>query len=132
MRRGYQALNRGDIDAFLAVLHPEHELRPSGIVPGLKPVYHGRRGFREFWRDWGEQWESITADVDELRAAGDRVVGLVTNRARGRDGVEVRRQGAHVITLRDGLVLRTTVYASWAEALQAAGLDVRKLAPPHG
>ena len=69
-----------------------------------------------------EMWESLTLDIEDVRDKGDRVVALYTNRARGRDGVEVRRQGAQVITVRDGLAFRTT-YASWKEALRAAGLD---------
>jgi ketosteroid isomerase-like protein len=122
-RSGFEAYNRGDLDALLAISHPEFEFRTSGIFPGLKPVYRGHPGLREFWRDFYEMWESIANDVEDLRAAGDQVVALFTYRAHGRDGVEVRRQGASVFTIRNGLLVRNVTYASWEEALRAAGLD---------
>jgi ketosteroid isomerase-like protein len=122
-RSVFDAYNRGDLDAVLAMSHPELEFRTSGIFPGLKPVYRGHSGLRKFWRDFYEMWESIANDVEDLRAAGDQVVALFTYRAHGRDGVEVRRQGASVVTIRNGLLVRNVTYPSWQEALRAAGLD---------
>jgi ketosteroid isomerase-like protein len=131
VRRGLEAYNRGDLDALAAILHRELEFRPSGIFPGLKPVYLGREGVREFWRDFAETWESVTNDVEDLRAQGDRVVALFTIQARGRDGIEVRRRSATVFTVRNGLAFRMTTYASWEEALQAAGMDQGPLDTGH-
>lgn len=51
------------------------------------------------------------------------MVALFTYRAHGREGVEVRRQGASVFTISDGLLVRNVTYPSWEEALKAAGLD---------
>ena len=81
----------------------------------------GPEGVREFWRDFAETWESVTNDIEDLRGQDDRVVALFTIQARGRDGIEVRRQLATVFTIRNGLVLRMSSYASWDEALQAGG-----------
>lgn len=122
-RSSFEAYNRGDLDALLAMSHPGIEFRTSGIFPGLKHVYRGHLGLREFWRDFYEVWESIANDVEDLRAVGDQVVALFTYRAHGRDGVEVRRQGASVFTISDGLLVRNVTYPSWEEALKAAGLD---------
>jgi ketosteroid isomerase-like protein len=123
VRTGLEAYNSADLDALVAMCHPEVEFRTSGIFPGLKPVYRGHQGLREFWRDFYETWESLTNEVEDLRAEGDRVVALFTYHARGRDGIEVRRRGATVFTIRNGLAFRMATYASWEDALRAVGLD---------
>ncbi|HKF80853.1 MAG TPA: nuclear transport factor 2 family protein [Thermoleophilaceae bacterium] len=117
------AWNAGDVEAIAALCHPEYELRTSGVYPGLKPVYHGRAGFREFWWDWAELWEGLILDVEELWAEGERVLALLTFRARGRDGVEVHRPAASLSVARDGLVFRQSMFGSWEEGRQAADLD---------
>jgi len=123
VRSALEAYNSGDLDALVAIAHPELEYRPAGIWPGLKAVYRGPGGVWEFWRDFAETWESVINDIEDLRAQDDRVVALFTIQARGRDGIEVRRQLATIFTTRNGLVFRMTSYASWDEALQAAGAD---------
>ena len=74
---------------------------------------------REWVRDWG--WWSISAE--EFVDAGDRVVVMTTLHARLKDGRgEVHEQGADVITLRDGKVVRMEVFDTPEEALEAVGL----------
>ena len=49
--RGYEAFNRGDIDASLEILHPEIEWH-TYIVPGPGGgLYHGHEGVRELWSE---------------------------------------------------------------------------------
>ena len=122
-RRAFDAFDAGDLDALVALCHPEFELRTSGVYPGLKPVYRGPQGLREFWRDWAELWEELVLEVEDLQAEDDRVLALVTFRARGREGIEVRRPAANLSVVRDGLVLRQSMYGSWEEGRQAAGLE---------
>jgi ketosteroid isomerase-like protein len=121
VRRGIKAWNRGDMDAMLASLHPDVEY-VTGVFPGLDPVYRGHDGFRKFWQDFVETWESISIDIDALRAASERVLVRMTFNARGRDGVDVHRQVARLVTFRDGVVVRYENYAGWTTALEAAGL----------
>jgi len=123
VRQGYAAWNNGDMHAMLAILHPDVEFTTSGVFPGLNPVYRGHDGFRKFWRDFPDMWESILVSVDELRDCGERVLALVAFDARGRDGLEVGRQVGTVWAFRDGLTVRVENYASWTEALEAAGLS---------
>lgn len=122
VQQAYAAWNESDIDAMLAPLHPDFEFVTSGAFLGLAPVYRGHEGFRSFWRDIREPWESLRIETDELRDAGDRVAVRFTFEGRGRDGIELRHQFANVWAFRDGLVVRIQGHADWAEALGAVGL----------
>jgi hypothetical protein len=74
--------------------------------------------------DWSrgniEVWNRGDREAEDM---GDRVVGLVHFTARGRDGIETGRDGAYVVTGRDGVPMRTDNFATWAAALEAAGLS---------
>lgn len=122
VQRGYSAWNQGDMHAMLALMGPDFEYLTSGLFPGIAPIYRGHQGWRDFWRDFREIWETLRIELDETRDAGDRVVALFTFHARGRDGLEVRRRFGNVWTFRDGLVVRIHAYADWSEALEAAGV----------
>jgi ketosteroid isomerase-like protein len=57
----YKAWNRGDLDAWLENSHPEVELTTSGVFPDFEPVYRGRKGLIEFWRQLREPWRYFTS-----------------------------------------------------------------------
>ena len=122
VRQTHAAWNQGDMDAMLAVLHPDFEFVTSGAFPGLDPVYAGHDGFKRFWRDFRGAWQSLHLAIHELRECDERVIALVTFKARGRDGLEVTRQTGSVWAFRDGLTVRIENFEAWAEALEAAGL----------
>ncbi len=121
--RGYEAWNRGDMDAILAIFHPDVELVTTGVFPGLDPAYRGHDGFRKFWRDFRGTWESLSIAVHELRDCGERVVILFSFRARGRDGLEVRSPKRRRFHHPSGLVVRQENHRDWSTALEAVGLS---------
>ncbi len=123
VREAYAAWNEGDMDAMLSFLHPEMEFVTSGVFPGVAPVFRGHEGWREFWRDFRGTWDSLRIDLEEARDTGKGVVALFRFDARGRDGLEVRREFANVWSFRDGLAVRIEAYADWGQALEAAGLS---------
>jgi ketosteroid isomerase-like protein len=122
VRSAYEAWNRGDMDAMLAALHPDFEMRTAGLFPGLDSVYWGHEGWRKFTDDFAGPWESVLISVDDLRDCGERVIGLVTFQARGRDGLVVGRTWGHVWAFHNGLALRLDNYGDWTQALEAVGL----------
>jgi len=122
VRQGYAAWNKRDMDAMLARLHPDVEFITSGVFLGQDAVYSGHDGFRKFWRDFSETWESILVSISELRDCGERVLALVAFEARGRDGLEVGRPMGSVWVFRDGLVVRIENHRDWTKAVEAAGL----------
>ena len=76
-RRGVQAWNADDLDAFLAELDPKVEWHPS-IEPALdrgETTYRGIDGARKAWDDYrGGAWERLTIQIQEIRDLGDSVL----------------------------------------------------------
>ncbi len=123
VRRGFEAWNEGDMEAMLADLDPRIEYVATGLFPGVAAVYRGHDGWRDFWRDFREVWESLHIEIDELRVVDEQVVALLTFHGRGRAGLEVRRQFGNVFTFRNGLAVRIQAYGDWNQALEAVGLS---------
>ena len=75
----YEAANRRDADAVLALYDPGVELDPRGgpmgrlIGPG---IYRGHEGVRRFFRAYHEAWGQIDYEVEELIDGGERVFGV--------------------------------------------------------
>jgi ketosteroid isomerase-like protein len=124
VRRGYEAFNRGDVEASLAVLHPEIEWH-TYIVPGPGGgTYHGYDGVRELWSDARRIFGEFRNVPEDLFDAGDRVVAFVRVEGIGsQSGVPVHARIAHLYTFRDGKVIRVESFEDRDEALRAAGID---------
>jgi ketosteroid isomerase-like protein len=83
---------------------------------------HGHQGIQRVFRGWDEAWESFEDECERLIDAGDRVISVVTRRARGRtSGAETTVPRAGVWTLRAGKVMRVVWFPSVEEALEAVG-----------
>jgi ketosteroid isomerase-like protein len=128
-RRLIEAYGRGDIPAFLELLHPEVEWIP--IMAALEGrVYRGREGVRRWLEELGRHWEYFQPCYEEYHDLGDRVLIFGRWRARGRaSGVELENQPATwLYEIKDGKAIWMRTFTDRAEALQAAGLseqDVR-------
>ena len=122
VNRAFAAWNEGDLDGFLATVHPDIVFEPSGLFPDLTTSYAGHDGVREFWRDFVGPWESMRMEFTEVRELGDdEVVARVLFRGRGRGGIEVEQDFGQHYQIEGGLLHRMRSYASWEEALAAAG-----------
>jgi ketosteroid isomerase-like protein len=122
VRNWLEAWNRNDLDQMLSFFDPEVQWCTSGAFPDLDPVYRGHDGYRRFWREFTELWESFQIKSDEERDCGEQVLALGFFEARGREELEVRRPTASVWTFRDGRVIVVQVYADHAQALEAVGV----------
>ena len=76
--------------------------------------------FEDAWADWG-------IEIDDIRAAGDRVVARIRYRGVGKQsgapitgGLETPATGA-VFELREGRILRAVQFVRYEEALEAVG-----------
>jgi ketosteroid isomerase-like protein len=122
VRRGLDAINRGDIDYVERVAHPDYEFENAPGVPG-GGHYRGRDAVKAFGRDFFETWESYTIEADQILDAGETVVVLGRVHAVGKgSGATVDSPVAYVHTLRDGKLTHTRSFLSHDEALEAAGL----------
>jgi ketosteroid isomerase-like protein len=124
VRRAYDAWNSQQaLPALEAYLSPDFEfVNPDyAIEPGTRRGYQGLVAVVEAV---DAAFAEYSHDPHELIDAGDKVLALVTFRARGRQGgVEMRVDEQHVWTLEDGKVVRLEWFHDRREALEAAGLS---------
>jgi ketosteroid isomerase-like protein len=98
--RGFEAFNRGDLEAVGALLHDD----VVAVVPDSlanSGVYEGRDGFARMLAHWVEPWEELRVDVLELIEEGDAVLAPAVQHGRGRgSGVEISMRVVFLLRFR--------------------------------
>src|SRR5262245_58331347 len=116
---------RGAIRAWLEhFVDPaiEWELEPT--APGARRIYHGIDGVMEWWDQILDVFEYVRQVPERFIDSDDQVVVFVRTAAGARTtGLELNDERAHLITYRDGKVVRLQQFRERAEALEAAGLS---------
>ena len=121
LRRGYAALNRGDLSVVLELLDAEIEWHePATSLEG--GTHHGRDGFERFLRGWLESFEGFRVEPERVVERGDELVAVVRQTGSGRaSGLRVETRLAHVWTVADGKAVRWEAVADPETALADAG-----------
>ncbi|CAN5645194.1 hypothetical protein BH10ACT11_BH10ACT11_21940 [soil metagenome] len=123
VRRTYEALSRGDVDAGMEICDPEVVCRlPEGGVTGN---LRGHRALRSLVEGYIDAFESFRIEPEEFLDAGDQVVAIFRITARGRGSVlRVDVRPAHVWTIARGKAVAIQVFPEreHGAALKAAGL----------
>jgi ketosteroid isomerase-like protein len=127
VKRIYEAVGHGDVEAVLGLYDPEVEwvFTRSPFGEFLKhDVYRGHDGLRRLIRErYDDAWREVEDDLEEVIDAGDRVVSVVSSHGRGRvSGAEVSMTHAGVWTFKAAKVVRVE-WMTQEEALAAAGLS---------
>ena len=112
-----------DWETMNALFHPDHEFLPRdvGLVGG---GVRGAQGYREWLTSISEtlEWEAKLAEVTEIDH--ERVLAVTPTKFRGKQsGAETEQRIAAVVTVREGKVVRTELFQSPEQALEAAGLS---------
>jgi ketosteroid isomerase-like protein len=120
------SLSRDDRDrafaAFAELATPDFEYVEPPEWPGAG-IHRGLDQYRQVLEGFFEALSQMTAEVEEIFDAEDRVVVFVRWQARGTaSGAELEMRPAQVFTLRDGRITRQEVYLDREQALEAAGL----------
>jgi ketosteroid isomerase-like protein len=119
MREAYAAITDDDLDAFLALAHPEIEFR-SLIAEAEGRTYRGHEGVREWWesviRSLGVR--PGPEQIEGFRDRGVTRLGLAGQIG----GVEVPQTMWMAWRFRDGLLVWWTTFRTEREALEAVGL----------
>jgi ketosteroid isomerase-like protein len=126
IRRMYERWLRQD-PAMFEAFDPEIELHPDPAADwvGVDDRYHGHDGIRAYMAQVYEAFQDYRPEVEELLAAGDKVITLAIEHGRGRgSGATVQaHRTAHVWTMRGDKAIRLDLYLDRDEALQAVGLS---------
>jgi ketosteroid isomerase-like protein len=116
------AFNQRDGAKFDRLLAPDAEIVPvRAAIEGT--TYRGRDAASQYLAAVDDSWESLRWELDEVRAAGELVLGLGHIRGRGRGtGATIDTNGGWVARFREGLMASFRTCTSRDEALEAAGL----------
>jgi ketosteroid isomerase-like protein len=124
---GYEALDRGDIEAVAAFIHPEAEMHDRPEIPDAT-TYVGWDGVLLSLAASRETFDDFHFVPERFLENGDKIVVIITMIGKGRaSGVPVEERIAHLWTIRDGLGVALQAYTDPADALEVAGLP-RELA----
>ena len=115
----YAALNRRDLEAALALMHPHIEFRSLLASDGR--TYRGHDAVREWWSSVSQSLGGLRYEAQEIEAFRDR--GITRLRIVGRvEGVDIPQTFWQAWRVRDGLVFWWEGFRAEDEALAAVGL----------
>ncbi len=122
VHRAIDAFNRRDVAAFLELMDSKVETA-TDLVSVEGHFYRGHSGARDWFRDLLAVFPDFHAEVLEARDHGDFVIALLRRSAHGLDsGTPIEETVWQASKWRNGRVLWWKVFATEAEALEAAGL----------
>ena len=118
VRAGFEAFNRGGVDALLPFVHPGFEVTTPPELASEPDTYRGHEGVRRYFDSFYEAMEEIRWDPRSFREVGDRVVVEFTLRALGKTtGLDVAQDAVMVWSLVDGKAIGLQLYPTLDEAL---------------
>jgi hypothetical protein len=121
-RQSIDAINRRDLDAYLALMDPEVEAvsRLSGIEGG----HRGQDGIRYWWKILLDTWPDFSARIVKLHAVGDLTLGEVELHGRAAGSEIPSTWTVHsAARWRRGKCVWWGNFATRDEALEAVGLS---------
>ena len=122
-RRGIEAFNRRDLDAFLALADSD-VVGISRVLAIERSIYRGHDGTREWWSDLLGVFPGFTIEIVWVRDAGNSTVAELRNRVDHEGSAAPLEEIVwQVSEWRDGLVVRWEMFEREREALEAAGLS---------
>jgi ketosteroid isomerase-like protein len=106
VRRGFEAINRGDWEVPFKNAAPDFVLDSSRALGEWRGVHTGPDQAKRSWEAFTEPWESVRLELRDAIDAGDRVLASTTATLFGRDGIEVTARAHWVWTFRGDKVTR--------------------------
>src|SRR5918998_1139970 len=114
---GYDAWNRDDCEAWLALLAPDVVISTSGVFPDLSAEYCGHGEATRFWRQMHAPWEVFRIEVEDVE---EYAFAAIRFRGTGVDsGIEVDMRFGMGIRVRDGLATHIVNRRTMEEARTA-------------
>ena len=127
-RRVIDALQRRDLDEFVALHDPSCEIQP--LLAAVAGTYHGRDGVREWLDDLFGAFPDFSIRLDDVREVGDRTLARARISAHGAHGMDsaapmIDQLSCVLAEIRDGRVVWWGNFRTEAEALEAASRPPR-------
>jgi ketosteroid isomerase-like protein len=121
VRRQFEALASGGVDAAAEFWHPEIEWRAVEGAADDVGLMRGAAAVRGYYEEWFEVLVDLRAEVEEVIVeAGDRVAVAVRNSGRGRaSGAPAGGRYYVACTVEEGLIRSGREYATREEAVRA-------------
>jgi uncharacterized protein len=124
VRDALTAFNSGDLARILTLCDPQIEAEVPASISSEPDTYRGHEGIRRYFESFWDVMDEIHFEGEQFAEAGESIVVDLRVTAKGRQtGILVEQRNAGVWMVRDGKVLGIRAYASFAEALEAAGLS---------
>ena len=121
MQRAFDAFNRRDLEAYLALM--DDEVESGSRLVAIEGDYRGHDGVRRWWESLKETLPNDTVEVAEVRDHGNLTVAALTNSAVGSHSeTPVVQRLWTVAEWREEKVVWWSNYRTEAEALEAVGL----------
>jgi ketosteroid isomerase-like protein len=79
--RAFDALNRRDLGAFLALMDDDVEAVPRLVA--MEGGYHGHDGIRRWWQNLLDAFPDYSVEIVEVRDLGDLTFIALRNRGHG-------------------------------------------------
>jgi ketosteroid isomerase-like protein len=117
LRRGYEAFNEGGVDAILEWIAPDITVRDRESGPD-RATHHGVVGVKDLFQSMMEAFDEIRFEPEEFIKAGNDVVVVLRQHARGRgSGVRIASTTAHVWTMQKGRPVDLRIFRDKDRAL---------------
>jgi ketosteroid isomerase-like protein len=124
VRTALEAANAGGVEAALsffssdAVWYATDRWLESG-------AYRGHDDLRRLYASFGDSFDDHAWEIEDIRDAGHRVVALVHHTGRIKNSGQLMSQplGLVISDFRGAAFGEVRTFATWHEALQAAGLE---------
>ena len=121
MLASYDAFNRRDWDAFVALMDDEVEIESRLVA--VEGGYHGHEGLRRWWDDFLGTFPDYTLEIEELRDLGDVTLGHIRGWGHGSgSATPLVDPSWHPVRWRYGKVVWWRNCSTEAEAFEAVGL----------
>lgn len=117
MRRAFDALAEGGVEAMLPYIAEDFEMTTPPQLAAEPDTYRGHDGVRRWFDTFYEAMDSVRIEPQEVEAAGDLVITRFRMVARGRSsGLEMVQEAAALCTVAGGLATSLEFFSTMEEA----------------
>jgi len=125
VRRAFEALADGGVEAMLEFVHPEGAMTTPPEFASEPDTYSGHDGLRRYFESFYEVMDRVDVEVHELDEVGPaEAIASLELRARGRTtGIELGQRVEALCRVREGKLWRIEFFPTREDALAAAASD---------